>query len=106
MLPEPFSKFSDAYKGTQTTAYMSGQEAEQSQTVQQYVKGEASSTDYGYSSVGPLADELKETEAPVNTTEPTLTDKTELAESLQKGEVTPVPTFEQRRYSADWDATQ
>ena len=71
--------------------------------VQQYAKGETSSTDYGFSSLRPQEDEP---EALVHTTEPSLTDKTDLAEDIQQGEVKPTPTAQQRRYSVDWDPTQ
>ena len=64
-------------------------------TVPKYVKGEISSTDYSFTP-----------EAPVHTTEPSLTDKTDLAEGIQQGEVTPVPTAQQRRFSVDWDPMQ
>ena len=87
-------------------AYISGQARKQSRTVQQYVKGETSSTDYGFSSVRSREDELEEPEAPIYTTEPSLTDKTDLAEDIQQGEVTPMPTAQQRRFSVDWDPIQ
>lgn len=90
----------------QTTAYISGQAPKQSRTVQQYVKGETSSTDYGFSSVRPQEDDPEKPEAPVHTTEPSLTDKTNLAEDIQLGEVTPMPTAQQRRFSIDWDPMQ
>ncbi|KAK4691976.1 hypothetical protein P7C71_g5140, partial [Lecanoromycetidae sp. Uapishka_2] len=86
-----------------TASYISRQGSRQSRTVQQYVKGESTSTDYGLSSVGPEADELKEPEAPVHTTEPLLTEKAEPAEELQKGDVDPTPTSQVRRFSVDWD---
>ena len=73
--------------------------------MQQYVKGETSSTDYGFASVQPL-DESKEPEALVHSTEPLLSDKTDLAEDIQQGEVTPIPTVQQRRFSIDWDPIQ
>lgn len=73
--------------------------------MQQYVKGETSSADYGFS-VRPQAEELKEPEAPVHTTEPSLTDKTDLAQDIQQGEVKPTPTAQQRRFSTDWDPIQ
>ena len=92
-----------AHKFPQTTSYIPGQEQKQSRTVQQYVKGETSSTDYGFSSVGSREDELEEPEAALHTTEPSLTDKTDLAEDIQQGEVTPMPTAQQRRFSVDWD---
>lgn len=90
----------------QTTGYIAGQALNQSRTVQQYVKGEASNTGYGFSSVRPQADDLIEPEASVLTTEPLLTDKTDLAEDIQQGEVKPTPTAQQRRFSIDWDPIQ
>ncbi len=71
-------------------------------TVQRHVKGE---TYYGFS-VGQEADELKEPEAPIGTTEPSLTDKIESAEEIERGEVESIPTVQQRRYSVDWDPIQ
>ena len=87
----------------QTTSYEPDQEQKQSRTAQQYVKGETSSTYYGFSSVLSREDELEEPEAALHTTEPSLTDKTNLAEDIQQGEVMPMPTAQQRRYSIDWD---
>ena len=92
-----------AHEPLQTTAYMLGQAQKQPRTVQQYVKGETSSSIYGFSSVRSQKDELEEPEAPAHTTEPSLTDKTDLAEDIQQGEVTPIPTAQQRRFSIDWD---
>ena len=91
------------HEGPQTTSYEPGQEQKQSRTAQQYVKGETSRTDYGFSSVLSREDELEEPEAALHTTEPSLTDKTDLAEDIQQGEVTPMPTAQQRRFSIDWD---
>lgn len=90
----------------QTTAYISGQASKQPRTVQQYVKGETSSTDYGFSLVRPQDNKLKEPEAPVHTIEVSLTDKTDLAEDIQQGGVKPTPTAQQRRFSIDWDPIQ
>ena len=90
----------------QTTTFISGQASKQSRTVPQLVKGETSSTDYGFSSLRPKNDVLEEPEASLHTTEPPLTDKTNLAEDIQQGEVTPIPTAQQRRYSIDWDPRQ
>ena len=95
-----------AHELQQTTTFISDPAQKRSRTVQQYVKGETSSTDYGFSSMGPQKDELEEPEASVHTTEPSLTDKTDLAEDIQKGEVTPMPTIQQRRFSVDWDPIQ
>ena len=77
-----------------------------SRTVQQYVKGEAPSTQYGIFSVGTKVDELGEPEVPVHTTEPLLTDKTDPAEELQKGKAVPISKSQQRRFSVDWDPIQ
>lgn len=74
--------------------------------MQQYVKGEATSTEYGFSSVGTKADELEEPEIPVQTTEPLLTDKIKPAAELQEGEIEPTPTPQARRFSIDWDPIQ
>lgn len=71
--------------------------------MQQHVKGEASTTDYGFSSDVPT---IKEPEALVDTTERPLTEKTELVEEIQQGELTPIPTVQQRRFSVDWDPIQ
>jgi hypothetical protein len=74
--------------------------------VQQYVKGEASSTNHGFSNVTPSVRELREPEAPVHTTEPSMADKGEFVEEIDKGEVQPIPTVQARRYSTDWDPMQ
>ncbi|KAL6713365.1 glycogenin glucosyltransferase [Lecanora helva] len=86
-----------------TPAYGSRQDTHQSRTVQRYVKGETSNTDYGVSSSGLSAETAQEPEASVHTAEPPLAEKTEPAEDLQKGFVEPTPTVQQRRYSIDWD---
>ena len=62
--------------------------------------------DYGFSPIVPSVGESSEPEAPMNTTELLLSEMTIVAESIQRGEVTPVPTVEQRRFSApmsEWD---
>lgn len=92
-----------AHEVPQTTSYEPGQDQEQSRTAQQYVKGETSSRDYGFSSVQAREVEFEEPEAALHTTEPSLTDNTDLAEDIQQGEVTPMPTAQQRRFSIDWD---
>ena len=81
---------------------------QQRRTVQQYVTGEATTADYGFSSlnVGRNADEVGEPEAPANATEPSLIDKTDMAEEIAKGEVKPAPMAEQRKFSVDWDPTR
>ena len=76
---------------------------QESKSVQQYVEGEASRGDFGFSSFGPSVGQIDNPEASTSTMERQLTDKTELAEGMQAGEVKPVPTVQQRRYSVDWD---
>ncbi|CAF9922145.1 MAG: glycogenin glucosyltransferase [Alectoria fallacina] len=93
----------DKHYRTTTTAYNSRRASKQSRSVQQYVEGETSSTGYGFDSIWPQTDEFEEPEAPAHTTEPSLTDKTVLAEDIQQGEVKPTPTAQQRRFSIDWD---
>ncbi|MCJ1465809.1 glycogenin glucosyltransferase [Pseudocyphellaria aurata] len=93
----------DKHYRASTIAFISGQSKPDSRTVQQYVKGESSSANYGYSSAGPVLEEYSEPEAPVITTEKPLTEKTELIDEIHKGEAGPIPTAQQRRYSADWD---
>lgn len=75
----------------------------ESRTVQQHVEGEASRSEFGFSSFGPSVGQIDNPEASTSTMEPQLTDKTELAEGIQAGEFKPVPTVQQRRYSVDWD---
>ena len=80
-------------------ANISGQGIHGSGVVQQYVKGEMASMGYGFSSA-------HEPETPLTKTELPFTERVEPAESIAQGETTPVPTVEQRRFSApmaDWD---
>ena len=82
----------------QTTAYISGQAAKDTRTVSQYVTGEATASDFGFSSEPqPAAAESAET---------SMAEESHLAEDLTKGEAGPLPTVEQRRYSVDWDPAQ
>ncbi|KAL9027233.1 MAG: hypothetical protein Q9196_004221, partial [Gyalolechia fulgens] len=76
-----------------------------SMTVQQYLNGEVSSSDFfGFTSVPESSAESNpEPEALINTTEKPLTEKTERAEGIEQGEIAPVPTAQQRRFSVDWD---
>lgn len=90
----------------QRLAYSSDQVSKSRRIVQQYIKGEATGTGYEFPLTGISANKVEEPEAPVHTTEPSLTDKSELAEDLHKGEVQPISTAEQRRYSVDWDPLQ
>ena len=72
-------------------------------TVQQHVKGEESNGGFYLFSTDSSVRERQEPEASTNNTELQLTDKTELAEGVHSGEVKPVPTAQQRRFSVDWD---
>ena len=80
-----------------------GESVRRANTVQQYVKGEEINSDFGFFSTDPSLGARQEPEAPTNTTEPQLTDRTELAEGVHSGEVKPVPRVQQRRFSVDWD---
>lgn len=42
----------------------------------------------------------------VHTNEPSLTNKIDSADDLQRGDLTPAPKSQQRRYSVDWDPLQ
>ena len=92
----------------QTTAYISGQSMSTSRVVQQHVKGEASTADYGYSSAAPAIPsmlQIQEPEASASTEQPLL-DKQDPAEGIIQGDLLPVRTAEQRRFSApqvQWD---
>ena len=87
----------------QTTEYEPKRPVQGSNNVQQYVEGEAFRGDFGFPSMGLSVGQADEPKALTSTTEPQLTDKTELAEGIQAGEVRPVPTAQQRRFSVDWD---
>ena len=80
--------------------------SKQPRTVQQYVKGESLTVDDGLLSVGTKADELENPEASILTTESLLTNKTDLAKDVQKGEAESTSTAQQRRFSIDWDPIQ
>lgn len=82
-----------------------------STTIQQHVQGEATSTDFGTSSVQHMNSipEIVEPEASVTTTELPLSEPGEVAENIDQGVVEPTPTAEQRKFSApemEWDATK
>ncbi|KAI9692317.1 MAG: glycogenin glucosyltransferase [Bathelium mastoideum] len=79
--------------------------------VQQHVEGESTSTDFGYSALAsyPTHTETREPEAPIVTTEQPFTDPGDPVENIAYGNDIPVPTVEQRRFSApqaEWDATR
>ena len=85
------------------TVYDPKESIRRTNTVQQYVKGEDYNSDFAFFSTGHSSRERQEPEARTNTTEPQLTDGTEFAEGVHSGEVKPVPTVQQRRFSVDWD---
>ncbi len=77
--------------------------------MQQHVRGEASSPDYGFSSSASPVGEEREPAGTVTIAEGPATQKTELGESIEQGEVRPTPTVQQRRFSApkvEWDPIQ
>lgn len=70
--------------------------------MQQYVAGEASGAEYGFSSTAASEDNVTKTEPP-------LTENIERSESIQQGEATSTPTVQQMRFSApmtEWDPVQ
>ncbi|MCJ1474908.1 hypothetical protein MMC13_003568 [Lambiella insularis] len=97
----------DRHFRSPTSAYISGQTARSSRIVQQYVMGEAYPANHGFSSTNPSPQHYETTSASVPVSEQPLTENTEMVEeSTHLGEVTPIPTAEQRRFSApsaDWD---
>ena len=80
--------------------------------MQRHVDGESTSSDFGYAALGasyPTSAEQPEPEAPLTTTEQPFTDPGERLEHISQGTEVPVPTVEQRRFSApqaEWDATR
>ena len=70
------------------------------------MKGEESVDEFDLFSGGPSVGRRDEPGGATSTTEPQLSDKTELAEDIQSGEVKPIPTIQQRRFSVDWDPIQ
>ena len=71
--------------------------------MQQHVNDELAGTE---SDLYQFSSKSEEPEAAVHTTESPLTDKADLARDLDNGEVQPIRTAEQRRYSIDWDPLQ
>lgn len=72
-------------------------------SVQQHVRAQATSENYGYSSYDPVGEEHKRPEVPVSTVKVPLTEQPNLVEITGKKVDAPVPTVQQRRYSAEWD---
>ncbi len=82
--------------------YRSGQSGNESRAVQQYVAGEASGAEYGFSSNAASEDNATNTELP-------LTENIERSGSIQQGEAPSAPMVQQRRFSApmtEWDPVQ
>lgn len=72
-------------------------------SVQQHLRPQATSENYGYPSYDPVGKEQKRLEVPVSTVEVPLTEQPNLVEITgQKVDVLE-PTAQQRCYSAEWD---
>ena len=69
------------------------------------MKDEALGVDYG-AVPEPLSGGQERPEPSATSTEPQLTEKTEPVEDFDRGDVKPVPTVQQRRFSVDWDPIQ
>ncbi|KAL8726361.1 MAG: hypothetical protein Q9166_006768 [cf. Caloplaca sp. 2 TL-2023] len=94
----------DKYYRIPTVAFISGQSQSGLRTVRQYVTGETSTSELGFSSIpGPSAISETPAEAQVNMTEQPRTEMAEPAEAIEQREVKPTPTVHQRRFSVDWD---
>ncbi|MCJ1384637.1 glycogenin glucosyltransferase [Xylographa soralifera] len=102
--PKPVHTSGQPYRGKQS--------AQPVQQVQQYVKGETLTNDYGFSSsdlsdMDLYADDSDGSYIPTSSAEQPLSEKAEVnRENTRQGDVLPVPTTEQRRFSAptsDWD---
>ena len=96
---------------SQTTAYVSGQARSPATIVPQYVSGEAQATDFGFSSFPPAEPQRpsgSSTQQPVSMPAPVF-EQGDAVEKIEKGEIAPTPTVEQRRFSApqiEWDPTR
>jgi alpha-N-acetylglucosamine transferase len=88
----------------ESQAYSSEQSEQEARNVREYVKGETSCP-VGLSA-GPSVGHEERTEASITTTEPQLTEKTEPAEDLERGDANRLPTAQQRRFSVAWDPIQ
>lgn len=79
---------------------------------QRHVQGEATSTNIGTSPdqhFSPTLNITTEPDAPEITAEPPLSDPVDVAEVIDQGLIEPIPTVQQRKFSApqmDWDATR
>lgn len=81
----------------------SAQPTRSSRSVQQHVRAQATKENYGYSSYDPVGEEHKPLEVPASTAEVPLTEQPNLGEITGQKVEAPVPTLQQRRYSAEWD---
>ena len=70
------------------------------------MKGEESNNEFDLFLGGPSVGRRDEAEGSTRATEPQLSDKTELADDIQSGDIRPIPTIQQRRFSVDWDPIQ
>ena len=95
----------------QPTAYVPGQYPPASTTVQQHVHGESTNVSHGYvqmERVEPVT-QVQAPEAPPERTEEPLTASLAPAENVDLCPIEPVPTAQQRQWSAphmEWDATR
>ncbi|KAL9062556.1 MAG: hypothetical protein Q9157_008819 [Trypethelium eluteriae] len=97
--------------GIKTLPYNPNRSSTYLRIVQSHVVGEATSVDHGYPALVAQQSAVGESEpeAPITTTEQPFTDPGERVENIQQGAEQPVPTVEQRRFSApysEWDATR
>lgn len=75
----------------------------------QHSQGEATRTENDTPKPAPVPDIIVEPEAPITTTEPPFTEPGEVVENIDQGLVEPIPTVQQRKFSApemEWDATR
>lgn len=70
------------------------------------MRAQATSEDFEYSSFDPLGEEHKQLKVLGNTAEVPLTEQSNMGEIIGLKVDVPVPTEQQRRYSADWDPIQ
>ncbi|KAL9045053.1 MAG: hypothetical protein Q9214_001855, partial [Letrouitia sp. 1 TL-2023] len=85
-----------------TTAYISGQSQPGPRTVQRHVNGEASTSSFGFSSIIERSTG-EDSMISVDKIEEPMTDTAKIIERVEQGDVHPVPTTQQRRYSVVWD---
>lgn len=78
-------------------------------TTQHPIQGVAPSTEEHFQTSAPVPNIIVEPEAPINTTEPPMSEPGEVAENIDQGVTEPTPTQELRKFSApemEWDATK